>query len=698
MQLSYFHNKAQTSIFIIISLIIVIVAAFVLYTSDIELFYSPEDRVEGQIRESIESCFDTSISSGVFYLQYQGGVIDTSSYIRFRDDYLLLGNDDSAPKLPNWDVEDDRYPTLFSMENELNTFVEEDVRGCINSAIFTLSDAFLIEPYFDELEVTTDINFETIDVEIYLPLDFKEVNGEIENSMNDFTLRKESKLGDLYSLAIEIYNVEEREYVFENLTLDQIFSASNYADRTTSMPSQGIEFSCTPRIWLKSDLKDTLANLNNNNFRYLSFEGTAPIEYRFESNLVEGSGLDAYFRNHYVYSLDNTKSSYENYEVNVLNPSVESFSGGYSRFSPYREFEVSPSNGEIVRSLEQGFDTGFGSFNFGCIQIYAHSYTIDYDLMIRLEDVSGESEDFFQFPIRVDIKQNEPKESSPSFIIPEENRNTLHEASYCVEETYEYPISIGVEDLSVVTSENDLLSDVNISFKCLSMTCDLGQTQRYTNSIGTSISWESLDPTYEGLVPYCYGGEFVAKKDGYFQLPSLEDFPGQRDLNDITSNSPYSTFLQMVPTKKFTLDQDSFQGRTWKSGIVPSNSCHVFSEENVDVYVQVENKNLNFESSAFYSKGEDLGDFSELELLVKEVTSYNVTAYYMKNDDMLGLVEIENWIPDVEFSNSLYLAIPVSDNLEDDNFLEYYEGSKELYGELAHCTGAQSTPFGISLR
>ncbi len=690
------QKLGQTTIFILVSIIIVIIAAFVMFTSDIEIFYSPQDRAEGQIRENIEFCLDQSLSRGVFYLQYQGGVINTSNYIRFRDDYLQLGKSVNSSKLPNWDVEDGRYPTTFSMENELNDFVKVDVIPCISSSVRNLDDVFDITITYDLLEVSTQINYETIDLEAILPLEFKEINGDVQSTMDEFTIRKESKLGDLYELAIEIYNLEQETYLFEELTLDQIFSASNYGDRTTSMPSQGIEFSCTPRIWLKSDLKETLAQLNNNNFRYLEFIGTAPIDYRFESNLGDNFENGAYFENFYSYTLENTKPSFENYEVNIFNPAVESFVGGYSRFGPYREFEVSPSRGEVIKSMEQGIDTGLGRFNFGCIQIYAHSYTIDYDLMIRLEDVSGETQDFFQFPLRVNIEQNEPKESNPTFIIPESQKPTLTEASYCVEETYEYPVRITVEDLNTPfgNMESLYLSNANISFKCLGMTCDLGKTQHEVTSVTQTLSYESPNPTYSGKVPYCYGGRFIAEKEGYFQLPLVETFPGEKELQAIDSQSPFDTTLYMVPTKSFELTRDSFEGRQWR------DSCFVISDEsNVDVYLQVEHEGYQFQSSALYSKGEQLpSELTSLELLVKEDVSYNVTAYYMRGDELLGLLEVENWTPDVEFSSSLELIIPIAANLDDDSFLEYYNQSRELYGELAHCTGLKSTPFGISLR
>lgn len=697
MSVNYRNIKAQTTIFILISLVIVIIGAFVLYTSDVELFYSPQDRADGQIKESIEYCIDQSMGRGIFYLQSQGGVINTSSYIRFRDDYLQLGESESAFKLPNWDVEDDQYPTVFSMENELNQYVKQDSQGCINLAITTLSDAYQIDVNYDEFEVFTDIDYETVSSQAFLPLEYKQINGELKNSLNEFVVERDSKLGDLYELAIEIYNLEEETYLFEDLTLDQIFSASNYGDRTTSMPSQGIEFSCTPRIWLKSDLRDTLAQLNNNNFRYLEFEGTAPIDYRFESNLGVDSPNEAYFRNFYSYELLNTKPSFRDYEVNVLNPAVESFVGGYSRYNPYREFEISPSEGEIVRSMEQGVDTGFGRFNFGCIQIFAHSYTLDYDLMINLKDVSGESQDFFQFPLRVSIKQNEPKESTSTLIIAQDQIPTLTESSYCQEQTYEYPVDVSVENVNA-PFEDQYLSNVNISFKCLGLTCDLGETKQQVFRVSNQET-EVGYPVYSGNVPYCFGGRFIAKKEGFFQLPLIETFPGQRDLSDYGEN-PLLVSLQMVPTKSFSFNQDSFEGREWREDVVSNAACYTISDErDVDVFIQIENMEYDFQSSALYSKGEELPEeLTTLEFLVMDNVAYNVSAFYMKDDELIGLFEEENWIPDVEFSSSINVVIPIAASLDDDMFLEYYEGSKELYGELAHCIGAKSTPFGVSLR
>ena len=54
--------KAQISMFVVISVILVIVGIFLFSITSDDLFYSPEDRIIGQITEGIESCIDMNFA------------------------------------------------------------------------------------------------------------------------------------------------------------------------------------------------------------------------------------------------------------------------------------------------------------------------------------------------------------------------------------------------------------------------------------------------------------------------------------------------------------------------------------------------------------------------------------------------------------------------------------------------------------
>lgn len=693
---TFFENKkAQTSIFIAIGVVLVMAGSFIVYNSDVELFSSEEDRVEGQIVESVDYCLEESLEDALFYLSFQGGVIDTQSYIRFRDDYLQFGdNSSSSFKIPNWDVEEDRFPTINSMEEELNKFVRENSIDCIENSLDTMKDYLNIEIFFEEFKVESDIELNDISISVDLPIDFSQINGDVDSTINNFYLTRESNLGDLYNLAVEIYNLEAETYFLEDLTMDQIYSASDYSNRQYSMPTEGMVFSCTPQIWLKRDLENILMNLNNNNFRYLELVGTQPIDYRFEGNLKEYSDLDDYFINQYSYEIENKENSYLDYEVEITSPQVESFTNSYSLFSPYRKFEVTPSNGQIVKSMEQKVDSGFGKFSFGCIQVYHHLYDLDYDLMVKLSDNSNDRNEFFQFPIRVVIENNEPKESTPTFIIPETQVNTLTQTTFCAEENLIYPTFVEVQD----DKSGDFLNNVNISYTCLGLSCDLGQTQKKRIQLSETFEQELPTPVFEGEIPYCYGGKFKAEKKGYFMLPVSERFPGEfQDSTDITEDNPYRQVLKMVKTKEFELNSNSFEARAW-SNDVNAPSCFVYSNsQNDELYLRVESKKYDFESEAFYSKGEDLGDFNKIEFLVKDNVEYNVSAYYIRDGDVIGFIE-QTIVPNVESSNYLSIVVPFTDNFDGDEFVNYYENSKDLYGNFGHCQGLKSTPFGFELK
>ncbi len=675
-------QKGQISIFVVIGAIIVIVGIFMFFNGEYEIFASSETKTKNQLSEIVQTCTEESARQGAFLLGFQGGYITIPQEIKVNPfKRVSFGDDSNSPfSIPTWDSETGDVPTILSMQNQLNDYIVSNSLSCINSGVDDLREFLDITVEDDRFSVDTRINSNNIIVETNLPIRFSEKNLEdSENTIADYIIELEDiRLGELYNLAIEIYNKEQETYFVEELVLDQILSANDYSNRQLSMPTEGMTFSCRPYVWIKEELKETLANLNNNNFKYIQFEGTQSLD----SNLEElGDNLRQYYDKNYVFPLD---SNYEDFAVSMFMPSSEyTGNNGFLSRYPFREFEVTPSSGQLVKALDFEVDGGV-KIPVPCIQIFHHLYTLDYDLIVRLDDnTETENSYFFQFPLRVKIENNAPKKAPSTFIATEDTINYNEE--FCSEESRIYPRYVYATDFN----SGEDLEEVNVTYTCGALRCNLGQTQR-TSYLGIEYG----DSELETSVPYCYGGRLKAEKGGYFQLPYtkfaspiITDTFDLRPLDDII----------MVPTKKFEVDANTFIAKVNYQPDAPAlESSVVIQEEGQGLfYVTFENKGLDFESSAIWpNEGEFL---NEIELLDYDA-SYNVTAIYIdSNDELRGLMELQNIkLGDIFAAQELDIVIPASNEpLDENNFLEYLE-DVEFYTNPEK-NGGINYGFGVRL-
>lgn len=655
------NKNAQIGIFVIVGVILLIVSIFLFSQSKVDLFSTTQTKQTNQFVEIVNYCVDSSAKQGLFLLGFQGGYIEIPEHISANP----TRNIDLGLQIPNWDTQRGEIPTIPFMQNQLNQYVQDNVQGCLISNFISLENQYDISYDFSNLKINSQINQENVQIEVDFPIEFKSINANERYSVSDFFINLENiRLGNLYELALEIYNLELRTNLFEELTLDQIYSASDYSS-PLSMPSEGMSFTCSKRIWTKDQLKRNLANLNNNNFKYLYFEGTYFNDLVFNANLNEELGtsnLRQYYDNQYRFNLQNSQRSFSNYKVNVIMPSVEiTAQEGYLQRYPFREFDVTPSSGQLIKPISMSVDVG-AKIPIPCIQIYHHLYTLDYDLIVTLEDMNSDGNGyFFQFPIRVQVDENVPKKKAFSYVSTQFDELTATSDSYCQADQMLYPVDIYVEDVK----SGELLSQVNISYNCISLTCDdMGQTVR---PFFRGVERQFAVPKYEGLFPFCIGGQVIAQKEGFHQLPNKEFLETTSELLQRDITLQYD--VEMVSIKEFDITRETFLAvfKETREGF------RVLDEEDGRFFITIENKNLNFYSEAMWPNN---GEFlNKIELLELDNTKYNISIIFVDKDSNLkGLFEVENKVLNSNQGDTLQVIIPASQvTIEEDLFLEFYE-------------------------
>lgn len=655
-------KSAQISIFVLISAIIVLVSVFIFFSSKYDFFVSHETQIKNSVSDVVKDCIEKEAETGVFLLGFQGG------YIEVPKDVLAnpKRNTNLGVKIPNWDSERGVIPTIDSMQSELNIYVSNNSLSCIKSNLKSLDESLIIEILEEDLEVKSQINKENVDIEASLPITIREKNSQEVIAINEYFVKLDSvRLGDMYNLAVEIYNVEVQSNFLEELTLDQIYSASDYSS-AISMPGEGMSFTCNKRVWTIPQLKSNLINLNNNNFKYLYIDGTYPIEYIYDANLNDEFGtkdLQNYFKSPvtgYVQSITNPVSSYKNYRAEFFVPTPLNLNRATYGFNDiFRTFEVTPSTGSTVKPMDFDIDLGV-KIPIPCIQIYHHLYSVDYDVMARLTDYSEDGNNFiFQFPLRVKIENNNPKVKPTSSILLEPK--TATNDKFCSNESRMYPYRIYAKD-----EYGNYLSNVNISYKCISLTCDIGSTSKPRYEFNSNLERKFATPYIEANFPYCVNGKVIAKANGFHQISqSRIDTTSQSLVNEDTQ--PYLD-VEMHSVKSFKMTDASFLIKFIEDG----KGKRVLSEEDGFIYISLENKGLDFESEVMWPTEE--GFLDTLSFINDESVVYNLSVIYVDSDyELKGVIEVKNFKLNINNGNELLFIIPATrGKVEESNYETFY--------------------------
>lgn len=405
------NKKGQLTVFIIIAIVLVVaIALYFLFRGTLGLTQIPANLEPAY--NSFLSCLEDDTLTGISILEAQAGYINQpaielgSHYYPFNSQLAFLGT-----SVPYWyyvsgnGVQKEQVPTKEEMEFELKNFIENKIRNCNLRTYYEQGIVISME------EPTADVTIRSNNVEVSLDMDMtleKENDTALVKNHNKVVT---SNLGTLYDSAREIYDYEQENLFLENYSIDTL---RLYA------PVDGVEVTCSPKIWSADQVFDDLA---------------VAIE---QNTIVLGSNLgDGY------YKLDVPVDG----EIRFIN----------DKSWPIR-IEIDPSEGNLLMANPVGNQQGLGILGF-CYVPYHFVYNIRYSVMVQVEK-NGE---VFQFPVAVVIEGNKPREplatSATEIGVPDlcEYKNTA---------------------LEVHTFDSNLVPvDTDISYECFSESCSIGSTK-----------------------------------------------------------------------------------------------------------------------------------------------------------------------------------------------------------------------------
>jgi len=457
--------RAQVTLFVIIAILIVSSAGAIYYISSTasKSVLARETAIINSVPEkfrpaenSFISCLKTKASDALTILGSQAGYIylpDTdegSDFMPFSNTLDFLGLN-----IPYWwyvsgnNIQKNQVPSLTFMQNQLKTYMDNNAKSCEDN--LRLLEGFNVN--FGTPQTSVKINDNYVSFDIAYPLNIEYSNENIAVPKQSFDIS--TQLGKLYNTAVKIMDKENNNSFVEARTLDEIFL---YPE----IPSTSLSFECSPKIWTKTAVQESLKNVIVSNIPFIKIKGT------------------------------NYGKSQKYFEINVGNTDSSIRASVIALTNPFK-FEVIPSDGELLKGQQvigDGENEALDYIkNLFCISSYHFVYTVGYPVLIQLNDENGY---MFQFPFQVLIVNNQPKEDKAGG------------AGYAIEPEL-CKFKLAKETINTLTSDEQgnviPLNDVDISLKCISTTCEIGRVQK-----------NSIDTTF----PQCVNGFLIARKDGYY--------------------------------------------------------------------------------------------------------------------------------------------------------------------------------------
>ncbi len=440
-----FLKKAQVTPFVIIAIVIVALAVlFVVFRSSIFSAEIPANLEP--VYKTFLQCLEDKTKIGINVLESQAGYIELpkfesgSLYMPFSSQLNFLGND-----IPYWyyvsgnNIQKQQVPTIQEMQDQLSIFIDDKIRNCVYDIYY--SQGFEIDQGSPKTKVK--IKSEEVQVELEMEMQISKANDLAV--VNSHKISVKSKFGELYESAKKIYDYEQDSLFLEKYGIDVL---RLYA------PVDGVELTCSPKIWNAEDVFDELENAIESNVLALKIKGG---DFSLTKEENKYFVVDAGVSN----------------KVNVMFLNSKQWPHG---------FEVNPSDGPVLISNPVGNQAGLGALGF-CYVPYHFVYNVNYPVLVQI--YSGE--EIFQFPVAVVISGNNPREPVEGAIaiageVDElcENKNVF---------------------TTIKTYDNYFNSiDANISFECSGTRCEIGE------SSGGILSAE---------LPQCVNGLIRAKTNGF---------------------------------------------------------------------------------------------------------------------------------------------------------------------------------------
>ena len=489
-------KKAQMTIFVIIAIVLAIgIVVYFIVKGNIGVGdVSPELK---PVFDYYKACISEDANEAVKLAGTQGGYIEVpeykpgSEYAPFSSELNFLGF-----PVPYWyyvsgnGLIKEQMPSKGDIIINIEEYISNRLNECDFSPYFT--QGFNIERQNANVKVTLNEEKAIINVKSDLIVSKDKLTGRV----NEHTVEIDTKLGKFYNIARKIYEKQKNEAIFETYAVDVL---------RLYTPVDGVEISCSGKIWKTSDVINNLKSGLEANIGAIKFKGN-------------------------YYTLNNKKDEY--YVIDTGENIDESVNLIYSRAMPTKiEINGEGVDNDLMIASPVGIQEGLGILGF-CYAPYHFVYDASFPVIVQIYN----NEEIFQFPVVVIIDNNVAREAAFSEIEGEEEEFDL-----CEFKTQNLDVNIYDVNLNKVNA--------NISYQCFNQRCKLG---------------ESTNGRFVGTVPSCLNGKLLLKADGFTDKSEELSTNKERSI-DVILDKKYNVKLDLKVGGK-NLDGTAMISFTRKDG------------------------------------------------------------------------------------------------------------------------------------
>lgn len=472
------HKRGQITVFIVLGILVVALIIMLALIGDRLTISDREQQMEAslqvpekarEVQRFVQGCVEQVADEGLTRMGIQGGYITlpeshiTSPRHPFATYLEIIPDTDLRTAYwyyatPN-NLQKTALPSIRQMQDQLSSYVENNLAECTLN--FTLFNEYNVTAgaIYVETEIEQDKVLFTIDYP--LDIDLYDFNYRVDRFYTDIN----SRFGELYLIAKDIQEKSMDDYFLEEKAIDVLAMHQD-------IPYASTEFTCSPKLWKKSDVEQTLRNALQENIQFIRIDGT---------NFGDSE-------DYFVW--DVLDDSHDDISVNFH----------YSANWPL-VMEVYPSEGELLRAEPLDVQNPAMSYlmSLFCLTDYNFVYDVTFPVLISLTDEEGNK---LQFATQIIIDNNQPRENELGTL-------DLFEGDKQICENAVNPVIIQALEPDVNGNLNPI-SDVGISMKCVSTVCDLGTT-----------SMVNRQPQLQAQIPQCANALLIGNKEGYHEAREL---------------------------------------------------------------------------------------------------------------------------------------------------------------------------------
>jgi hypothetical protein len=522
-------KKAQITLFIIVGIVVLLVIGLgVTIYKSVASEAPPEDELDEQtslevepLRELINTCLESTTrltfeqiglnagyyspqqsgyiaipeqpTTGRAFQPFTGQVLPYWSHISSPDDCLNCEFATEQPALLK--------PSPRSVQAQAEKAIEEQFSSCLNN-FASLDGVLTVTPQADPV-IAVDFGENDVYVTATYPLTVQTRVANKQIALRTFRSSVDIPFKKLYDYAEQVRTSNDLSHYFEGLTLETIVLESAGDPEPIPPPFGQTVLTYDPSpIWTLHETKELVAAALERNIMNVQLLGSRDMDI-----VATGDPL--------------TDNQYANYYFSIADP-ADDVRARFLYLSDWTPYVAIHPGGQLIRPdmITLGLPL------MPSMKRKDFQYDVSYPILVQLEAETKYGPYVFQFPIEVNMRNNNPLDYEPI---------EVQEASVSL---CDPAVATGSVAHIRVADQVGTPTNAVVRYSCGGTTCTYGNT---------------VNGRMDVQLPVCLGGELTAEKENYNRATSrFDSFSGEQTVAlQVTSYTP----VQVTP-ELFFIEKD----------------------------------------------------------------------------------------------------------------------------------------------